>query len=76
MNVPIKLDETRLHIFHEGRKRRVFVGELSFDKKTTDMILSITRAILAPKALYRLVLNLIFLNYTINLRKEDSFHLL
>lgn len=33
MNAPIELDETRLHIFHEGRKRRVFVGELLYDKK-------------------------------------------
>lgn len=33
MNYPFKLDENRLQIFHEGRKRRVFVGELSYNKK-------------------------------------------
>lgn len=33
MNYQIKLDENRLQIFHEGRKRRVFVGELSYNKK-------------------------------------------
>lgn len=33
MNAPIELDDTRLHIFHEGRKRRVFVGELLYDKE-------------------------------------------
>ncbi len=33
MNYPIKLDENRLQIFHEGRKRRVFVGELVYDKE-------------------------------------------
>jgi len=31
MNYP--LDENRLQIFHEGRKRRVFVGELIYDDK-------------------------------------------
>jgi DNA-binding transcriptional regulator YiaG len=33
MNSHIKLDEDRLHIFHEGRKRRVFVGELFYNRK-------------------------------------------
>ena len=33
MPYPTKLDENRLHIFHEGRKRRIFVGELIHDKK-------------------------------------------
>ncbi len=28
MNYPIKLDKNRLHVFHEGKKRRIFVGEL------------------------------------------------
>lgn len=32
MNSPIKRDENRLQIFHEGRKRRVYVGELIYDK--------------------------------------------
>lgn len=32
MNCPIKLDKNRLQIFHESRKRRVFVGELIYDK--------------------------------------------
>lgn len=32
MNSLIKLDESRLKIFHESRKRRVFVGELIYDK--------------------------------------------
>lgn len=31
MNYSIKPDKNRLHIYHEGRKRRVFVGELSYD---------------------------------------------
>jgi hypothetical protein len=33
MNYLTKLDENRLQIFHEGRKRRVFVGELNYNKK-------------------------------------------
>jgi DNA-binding XRE family transcriptional regulator len=33
MNYPIKLNENRLQIFHETKKRRVFVGELIYDKK-------------------------------------------
>jgi DNA-binding XRE family transcriptional regulator len=33
MNYQIKPDENRLQIFHEGRKRRIFVGELIYDKK-------------------------------------------
>lgn len=33
MNYQIKADENRLQIFHEGRKRRVFVGELIYDKE-------------------------------------------
>lgn len=33
MNSKIKLDENRLLIFHEGRKRRVFVGELIYNKE-------------------------------------------
>lgn len=33
MHCPIKLDENHLHIFHEGRKRRVFVAELLYDAK-------------------------------------------
>jgi HipA-like protein len=33
MNFLIKLDETRLKIFHESRKRRILVGELIYNKK-------------------------------------------
>ena len=33
MNDQIKADKNRLQIFHEGRKRRVFVGELIYDKE-------------------------------------------
>jgi HipA-like protein len=33
MSYPIKLDENRLQIYHETKKRRVFVGELTYDKK-------------------------------------------
>lgn len=33
MSYPLKLDENRLQIFHETKKRRVFVGELIYDKK-------------------------------------------
>src|SRR5579872_66873 len=33
MNYLIKPDEYRLKIFHEGRKRRILVGELIYDKK-------------------------------------------
>lgn len=33
MNHPIKPNENRLQIFHEGRKRRIFVGELIYDKE-------------------------------------------
>ena len=33
MNHPIKPDENRLQIFHEGRKRRVFVGDLTYNKE-------------------------------------------
>jgi len=33
MNFSIKPDKNRLQIFHEGRKRRVFVGELIYDKE-------------------------------------------
>lgn len=33
MNYLLKLDETRLQIFHEGRKRRTFVGELIYNKE-------------------------------------------
>lgn len=31
MNYLIKPDKNRLHIYHEGRKRRIFVGELFYD---------------------------------------------
>src|SRR5258708_1368495 len=34
MNSKIKLDGHRLQIFHEGFKRRIFVGELTYDSKT------------------------------------------
>lgn len=33
MNYQIKSDENRLQIFHEGRKRRIFVGELLYNKE-------------------------------------------
>lgn len=33
MNTKIKLDDSRLLVFHEGRKRRIFVGELVYIKK-------------------------------------------
>ena len=33
MNSKNKLNENRLLIFHEGRKRRIFVGELIYDKE-------------------------------------------
>lgn len=33
MNSINKFDENRLLIFHEGRKRRIFVGELIYNKK-------------------------------------------
>lgn len=33
MNIKIKLNENRLQIFHEGRKRRTFVGELIYNTK-------------------------------------------
>ena len=32
MNLTLKPDPCKLSIFHEGRKRRVFVGELTYDK--------------------------------------------
>ncbi len=32
MNSDLKLDDTRLLIFHEGRKRKIFVGELIYLK--------------------------------------------
>ena len=31
MHDNLKLSQDKLNIFHEGRKRRVFVGELSYD---------------------------------------------
>jgi len=34
MNHQLKLDENRLQIFHEGRKRRIFVGDLIYNSKT------------------------------------------
>lgn len=34
MDHPIKLDENRLKIFHETRKRRLLVGELTYDEET------------------------------------------
>lgn len=33
MNYRIKLDKNRLHIFHESRKRRIYVGELSYNEE-------------------------------------------
>ena len=33
MNTKVKLDENHLQIFHEGRKRRTFVGELIYNTK-------------------------------------------
>src|SRR5204863_229612 len=33
MSYQNKLDDNRLHIFHEGKKRRIFVGELIYNKK-------------------------------------------
>lgn len=33
MHCQLKLNKNRLHIFQEGRKRRVFVGELRYDEK-------------------------------------------
>lgn len=33
MYSPIKPDETRLSVYHEGRKRRIFVGELKYLKE-------------------------------------------
>ena len=33
MSSMIELGKTRLHIYHEGRKRRMFVGELVHDVK-------------------------------------------
>lgn len=33
MLYPIKADKNHLHIFHEGRKRRVFVGELIYNEE-------------------------------------------
>ena len=32
MNLTLKPATDKLYIFHEGRKRRIFVGELSYDK--------------------------------------------
>jgi DNA-binding XRE family transcriptional regulator len=32
MPLPLKPDETRLRVFHEGRKRRIFIGELKYLK--------------------------------------------
>lgn len=33
MHDNLKLSQDKLNIFHEGRKRRVFVGELNYDKE-------------------------------------------
>ncbi|OGT26541.1 MAG: hypothetical protein A3I77_06790 [Gammaproteobacteria bacterium RIFCSPLOWO2_02_FULL_42_14] len=33
MRYPLKLDKNRIQIFHEGHKRRLFVGELIYDPK-------------------------------------------
>lgn len=33
MHDNLKLSQDKLNIFHEGRKRRIFVGELSYDKE-------------------------------------------
>lgn len=32
MHYPLKRSKNRLHIFHESRKRRVFIGELRYEK--------------------------------------------
>lgn len=34
MHYPIKPDEHKLHIFHESKKRRTFVGELHYNTQT------------------------------------------
>ena len=39
MSSLVKLDNNRLAIFHEGRKRRVFVGTLSYDETTQQYVL-------------------------------------
>lgn len=40
MNYQIKPDENKLQIFHEGRKRRIFVGELIYDKDNERYVLT------------------------------------
>lgn len=40
MKHQIKQDDHRLQIFHEGRKRRLFVGELIYDKQSSRFILT------------------------------------
>lgn len=39
MHYPLKLDKNRLKIFHESRKRRIFVGELQYDSKKDRYVL-------------------------------------
>ncbi len=39
MLYPLKLDKTRLKIFHEGRKRRIFAGEIQYDAKKDKYVL-------------------------------------
>src|SRR3990167_71791 len=40
MRYPLKLDENRLKIFHEGRARRIEVAELSYDLKKDKYVLT------------------------------------
>lgn len=40
MRYPLKLDKTRVMIFHEGRTRRIKVGELSYDAKKNKYVLT------------------------------------
>lgn len=34
MHYPVKLDQNHVKIYHEGRKRRIYVGEISYDAKS------------------------------------------
>ncbi len=57
-----KVDKSKLNVFSEGRKRRVFVGALSWDKTKIVLSSNIILNILNQKRLFLLERNLIYLN--------------
>ena len=73
MRYPLQLDKTHIKIFHEGRKRRIFVGDLIYDVKKDKYCLQYDKNYTLLKQAIPLGPNLSLFQLTHHSKKSEMF---